>query len=560
MRLLNTSTLKLHEFVGDSIPHYTILSHRWEKEEVLFQDLESGRGIDIEGFSKIKRCCEKAARDGWEYAWVDSCCIDKRSSAELSEAINSMFEWYNRSEVCYVYLSDVPTGMYFEKHYAASSEFRCSKWWTRGWTLQELIAPQNVIFYNREWVEIGSKGYLGILISLITGISRPHLRDYENASVAQKMSWASRRMTSRPEDLAYSLMGIFQVHMPPLYGEGATRAFERLQLEILSKSDDESLFAWQQRGPRISYTQGLLASSPSDFRDSGEIYRTESTVRQRPPFMMTNKGLRIELILIRATKETYVTPLQCKWKSGSTVGIELSRELGVREDDGSYYQNIFTRGGSLITFTQTDQEAYSLLPSMTVIFVRQRRQRQRKDLFMSSSGPVPILLKTNSLRDHGFTNFYRRAGDIRSHDDIPWEMEVLAERQQDSAFVMEGYEEVLWLSFTQESHSDLIKPSAMAVEDSLGDKFVIFLRRCYTGSLTAMTVRIIFPRESMVPHTVSGSNHAVNRVSRRLPSGKSVSAALKVGAQSGERVLILDIAVDPEGYLSWLDVGSIIEV
>jgi hypothetical protein len=117
---------------------------------------------------------------------------------------------------------------------------------------------------------------------------------------------------------------------------------------------------------------------------------------------------------------------------------------------------------------------------------------------------------------------------------------------------------MLWLGFTQESYNDLVKPSAMAVEDSLGDKFVIFLRRRYAGSLNAMSVRIIFPRESMIVHAQAGSNHAVDRVFRRLQSGKSVSAALRAGRQSGERVLILDITVDPEGNLPWSDVGSII--
>lgn len=196
--------------------------------------------------------------------------------------------------------------------------------------LQELIAPQTVIFYHKEWVEIGTKGYLEILISLIIGISQPCLRDYESASVAQKMSWASRRTTTRQEDLTYSLIGIFQVRMPSLYGEGATRAFERLQLEILSKSDDESLFAWQQRGPRVSYTHGLLASSPSDFRNSGEIYRIESTVHQRPPFTMTNKGLRMELILIRATKETYLPLYTVSGNPAQQLGLNYHENLELR--------------------------------------------------------------------------------------------------------------------------------------------------------------------------------------------------------------------------------------
>lgn len=174
----------------------------------------------MKGFSKIKGCCAQAVADGFRYAWIDSCCIDKPSSAELSEAINSMFHLYERSQVCYVYLSDVSTGLEWDSHQRQDSELRLSKWWTRGWTLQELIGPRVVIFYDREWMEIGTKKWMEILISSITGISCQHLRDYADASVAQKMPWASKRETTRVEDRVYSLMGFFSVHMPPLYGEG----------------------------------------------------------------------------------------------------------------------------------------------------------------------------------------------------------------------------------------------------------------------------------------------------------------------------------------------------
>ncbi|KAE9367095.1 HET-domain-containing protein, partial [Stipitochalara longipes BDJ] len=289
MRLLSTSTLAIQEFFGQSIPQYAILSHRWEDEEVTFQDLQAGEGLDKKGFLKIEGCCNQAAFDGWEYVWIDSCCIDKTSSAELSEAINSMFEWYRQSVVCYVYLSDVP---YIASE--AHAKLHQSKWWTRGWTLQELIAPKHVLFYNCEWMEIGTKRSMEVLISSITGISREHLRNYAQASVAQKMSWASRRETTRKEDEAYCLMGIFNVHMPLLYGEGS-KAFRRLQLEILANSDDESLLAWTSSWSS-AISGAILAFSPAGFSHAGGIVRAEID-KNRPPFSMTNKGLRMELFL-----------------------------------------------------------------------------------------------------------------------------------------------------------------------------------------------------------------------------------------------------------------------
>ncbi|KAH9213242.1 heterokaryon incompatibility protein-domain-containing protein, partial [Leptodontidium sp. 2 PMI_412] len=241
MRLLDTTTLELHEFFGSDIPYYAILSHRWEDDEVTFQDLVNGIGPSRKGYLKVQGCCRKAARDGWRYAWVDSCCIDKSSSAELSEAINSMFQWYRGSQVCYAFLSDVPEGLTIKKHHKKRSKFRKSKWWTRGWTLQELLAPRKVVFYDCGWGEIGTRGYLQGLVHSITGIR--DLDNFMQASIARKMSWASKRKTKRVEDQAYCLLGIFNVNMPPLYGEGQ-KAFERLQLEILKTSDDESIFAW----------------------------------------------------------------------------------------------------------------------------------------------------------------------------------------------------------------------------------------------------------------------------------------------------------------------------
>ena len=332
MRLLHTSIWKLEEFVGRDIPKYAILSHRWEEDEVTFQDLQQGLPTGEQpkkGWSKLKGCRAQAERDGFEWVWIDTCCIDKSSSAELSEAINSMFNWYREADVCYAYLSDVPTG---SGPYSRKGPFRCSKWFTRGWTLQELLAPGNLVFFNQEWEEIGTKGLLAKLVSEITGIE--NVQGFKKACVAQKMSWASKRETTRVEDMAYSLMGIFGVNMPPLYGEGS-KAFTRLQKEILNNSDDESIFAWKD--PE-DLTGGLLARSPAAFRMSGNVRYYEFDLTQ-PHYLMTNKGLRIEVVLepaedpsslFRAKLDTFMFPLKCSrgFFLPTIVGLVLRRIRG----------------------------------------------------------------------------------------------------------------------------------------------------------------------------------------------------------------------------------------
>jgi hypothetical protein len=295
MRLLNTSTLTLHTFFGEAVPDYAILSHTWDSEEVSLQDLQQERGEKMPRYSKIKSCCRQARLDGWQYAWIDSCCIDKTSSAELSESINSMYQWYKYAQVCYAYLADVRSG---EK---VKDELRKSNWFKRGWTLQELLAPPRVVFFDHDWVDIGTRKSLEDLISDVTGIH--NFLEFETACVAQKMSWVAGRRTTRVEDIAYCLLGLFDVNMPPLYGEGE-KAFMRLQLEILKISDDESIFAWTQKNDG----GGLLASSPEAFRNSGSIRPLKSNDYEKGkwdffytdshPFSMTNKGLSISLLLI----------------------------------------------------------------------------------------------------------------------------------------------------------------------------------------------------------------------------------------------------------------------
>ncbi|KAI6022057.1 heterokaryon incompatibility protein-domain-containing protein, partial [Pisolithus marmoratus] len=248
---------KVLERLDDKTTKYAILSHRWGTEvdydemtglmKMDEQDRDDVRQRD--GYQKIVKCCEQVARDGYTRLWIDTCCIDKRSSAELSEAINSMYRWYRNAQRCYVYLGDVdestfPTEQDFSK-FGKSNGW--PEWFSRGWTLQELIAPKEVEFFNKNWVSIGTKQDLTSTLEDITRIPSEVLRSGRVAggysSVAQIMSWAADRKTTRVEDRAYSLLGLFGVNMPMLYGEGSG-AFQRLQLEIIRVSSDHSILAW----------------------------------------------------------------------------------------------------------------------------------------------------------------------------------------------------------------------------------------------------------------------------------------------------------------------------
>ena len=205
----------------------------------------SGRGKA--GHDKIKFCGEQAAKDGLQYFWVDSCCIKKSSDAELSEAINSMFRWYGRSAKCYVYLSDVSTRKRKERCQTSQNTwepaFRESKWFTRGWTLQELLAPASVEFFSEEHSRLGDKQSLEQQIHEITGIpiSAIHGHALTEFTVDERMSWAAKRKTKREEDKSYSLLGIFGTHMPLIYGEGMNNARRRLLREIHEALNSKSL-------------------------------------------------------------------------------------------------------------------------------------------------------------------------------------------------------------------------------------------------------------------------------------------------------------------------------
>jgi hypothetical protein len=228
------------DFVGDdTVPPYAILSHTWgdDEDEVTFNDLQTGVGRSKAGYKKMQFCGEQAGRDGLKHFWVDTCCIDKSNPIELQLAINSMFRWYRNSAKCYAYLSDISSRDYTESDQPSQSlecAFRKCKWFTRGWTLQELIAPASVEFFSLEGKSLGDKKFLEQQIHDITRIPVRALRggSLSQFTVDERMLWAKNRKTKYEEDEAYSLQGMFDVYIPLLYGEGKEKAFIRLREEI----------------------------------------------------------------------------------------------------------------------------------------------------------------------------------------------------------------------------------------------------------------------------------------------------------------------------------------
>ncbi|KAF7533283.1 hypothetical protein G7054_g7211 [Neopestalotiopsis clavispora] len=401
MRLINSHSLELEEFVD--APPYAILSHTWGEEEVTFQQyrnwhgalsryLAEGEGLsrdqgitpaDIalfdrikhgqslmtcenpqqqqqQGILKILRCVERARSERHDHVWVDTCCIDKTSSAELQEAINSMFAWYEDADICYAYLSDI------DKRIHGHDDLSKSRWFSRGWTLQELLAPANVLFLDTNWVTLGSKSRLSRILEKTTGIDYAYLTHGANpreASIATRMSWAANRETTRQEDKAYCLLGIFDIHMPMLYGEG-NRAFQRLQMEIMKTSGDSSIMAWdysgtwmpascskldfdlnlQHRGEHL----GLLATSPLQYTKCQSIVKPRTNSYDTAiSFSMSQHGLEIEahVSIDPVQPRIFYLALGCQLTDGSDTYYNLVLPLMAVTDQVNIGSGILaTRG------------------------------------------------------------------------------------------------------------------------------------------------------------------------------------------------------------------------
>jgi hypothetical protein len=396
MRLLNVHTLQLESFdKRDTIPPYAILSHVWGPDEVVFQDLQrpdhaveelQRRLEDLErrfqavldryeatdkavsqeatkastwlsgepepglppwhakkGSEKVFGCCKETIKLGFSYAWIDTCCIDKSSSSELSESINSMFAWYKEAQICIAFLNDMES----DDSDTLRAQFQSSNWFNRGWTLQELIAPSEVLFYDKNWTSVGKRSTMTDLIFKRTRISADILMagGFEVVSkkmVAERMSWACERQTTRGEDRAYSLLGLFGVNMPTIYGEGEEAAFHRLQVEIFRASFDYSIFAWSQNPKsRVLSFSSLFAptlgevSFESDieahpYQEMGIRWVMQMPTEQRPPVDGTGMTVNLavgsagdKLIKQHNRQRTFlfaVLPWRCR-KSNSFICI-----------------------------------------------------------------------------------------------------------------------------------------------------------------------------------------------------------------------------------------------
>ncbi|KAK3174150.1 hypothetical protein OEA41_001394 [Lepraria neglecta] len=300
MRLIDVNTFKQQDQFGhNQTPPYAILSHRWGKHEVSYQnftdtpkdDFHDGllrEAIDKNaGASKIAHACAQARKAGLEWIWIDTCCIDKTNSTELSRSINSMFKWYEGAQICFAHLADVDAKNTSEGEVAGA--IQNSEWFKRGWTLQEMLASRSILFLDANWEPLGSRSELTPLISRATRISPEHLRDFRRANIAQKMSWMADRTTTEEEDMAYCMLGIFDLNMDLRYGEGK-KAFVRLQEMIIGSSSDESIFAWRLEKFESS---GLLAPWPDCFRYSGDVMlRLDKISYTRAAYQMTGQGLR----------------------------------------------------------------------------------------------------------------------------------------------------------------------------------------------------------------------------------------------------------------------------
>lgn len=355
MRLLNTKTGLFFWIDNPDDAKYAVLSHVWGRDgEQSYQDLvriqheASRRGESDEGSvlhaasPKIRNACAHALADGFEYIWIDFCCIDKTSSAEVSQAVLAMYSWYGHAAVCYAYLDDVEAD---EDPRLPDAKFRRSRWHTRGWTLPELIAPKTVIFLSVEWRELGTKHELADVLEAVTGVDKGvliHDVALDAISVARRMSWAAKRLTARKEDEAYALLGLFGVHMPIMYGEGAD-AFLRLQEEILKVTGDQSLFVWDTNTSDSALDaelhdetrHTLLASSPAAFvRSAGvqvipwmDLAGPQKSARpdsELPIFDFTPHGVRTSLPVLSVGPQIRLALLPCV-EDGHRLALVLKR-------------------------------------------------------------------------------------------------------------------------------------------------------------------------------------------------------------------------------------------
>ena len=383
MRLLHfdeTGEVQLtKDLIGDDfVPPYAILSHTWgaDDEEVTFEDITHGDGPSKPGFEKIRFCGEQSRRDGLQYFWVDTCAINKGHASEVTESVNSMFRWYRNASKCYVFLSDVSASL---SGHDFNFQLRNSRYFTRGWTLQEIVAPQQVEFFSRTRERLGDKRSLEKQLHEITGISISALRgeSLSHFTIDERMAWAANRTTRRPEDKVYSLFGIFDIHMETIYGEGEHHAYRRLLREL------ERHLETSQLSERVR--QGFQSPTRTELNHPAVDHTEKVPFKQSPSFTGCDDAEPGGTNVPRDEKHKMTTPGQDETTlSGSTTSMESLKAIPTRSPSPQSQLGIMTPDESLMSESTTErlQASHNLNP--------ENNQRQPFELKTHSSAEAWI--------------------------------------------------------------------------------------------------------------------------------------------------------------------------
>ena len=429
--------------------------------------------------------------------------------------------------MCYAYLSDVKEQTPNHSMDTSNSDpgsFQASLWFTRGWTLQELLAPRNMVFFNYAWNDIGTRSTLYLSIREVTGIQ--DLSGWETASVAQKMSWAARRDTTRVEDEAYCLMGLFGINMPLLYGEG-NNAFLRLQIEILGQSDDESLFAWEDflsKDSTWDNTWGLLAPSPFSFRNSGDIL--PRIFVSRPPYSMTNQGLRIDIISCSdSDSEYFQTPINCMKKGSGPIGLCLAGE-------NDRLQRV--RTCELGTLASRDAK----LPELTTVYIKQIALNP-------TTNETPTELPEGRTLYPGWDRAFIQTKELESYGFAYDEYQVCLNQMptwDKGGDRGQGISGQIDFRFKQNGSYGLVFKR--------GNERFMLLLHSREKHLSAKILTLLKNQSLEELETKLHLQECPDRVSQLLTSGMSVSATIKKG-YFDRPCYFIDIKIHEDGRLEW---------
>lgn len=237
LRLIGARDLLPIRFSADKAPPYAFISHCWlhPDEEPTLRDLVDNVAYRKAGFTKLQRAADVALRRGLEYFWIDTCCVDGRIIHEVRQAIKTVALWLTKADICFVYLSDVKAVEQRSSLNSNHESLRKSKWFTRSWTLVELLVPQRVEFFSDNWTALGDKSTLEKVITEVTLIPARALQGtipLKNFPVELIRSWTDHRESHRPEDEAYCLLSLLEIDMTIHYDEGKDLAWGRLNNEI----------------------------------------------------------------------------------------------------------------------------------------------------------------------------------------------------------------------------------------------------------------------------------------------------------------------------------------